>query len=315
MAQMIFSDSPRTYANRAAIRPMTKRELREERWAYAFVLPQFLGILLFVLLPVLASVVLCFTEWDMIGSAKFVGLDNLTTILSAKRLGQAFGNTGLFAVGIIPITTALSLAMALLANAKMRGLGIYKCGLFLPMTTSSVAIVLVWYWIYAPNVGIINYVLSLMGIQGPLWLIQVDSARWAIIIMAVWQNMGYYFLIFLAGLKGIPRDYYEAASIDGAGTMKKFFRITLPMLSPTIFFVMITLTIGVLNIFQEPGVLTQGGPSYGTYSIVMYIYDLAFKFFRMGEAAVVSIFLFLMVVAVTYIQFKTSGKWVYADEA
>ncbi len=312
---MLASFYPKQKKPRApGIHPPLNRERQEERWAYIFILPQFLGILLFVLLPVIASIVLCFTQWDLINPPQLVGLDNLRNILTSKRLGQSFGNTGLFALGVIPITTVLSLGIALLANAKLRGLSFYKCGLFLPMTTSSVAIVLVWYWIFAPNVGIINYLLSLMRIKGPIWLIQKDSARWAIIIMAVWQNMGYYFLIFLAGLKSIPRDYYEAASIDGAGSLRKFFKITLPMLSPTLFFVMITLTIGVLNIFQEPSVLTEGGPSYGTYSIVMYIYDLAFKFFRMGEAAVVSIILFALVVAITYIQFKTSRKWVYADE-
>ena len=245
------------------------------------------------------SIILCFTEWDLIGKIEFAGLDNFKTIFEDERIGKSLLNTLLFVVGIIPLTTLISLLLALLTYREIKGLGFYKAAYFLPMATASVAIVLVWYWIFAPDLGIINYVLGELGIKGPGWLTDTIWAKAAIILMFAWQNMGYYYLIFLAGLKGIPKEYYEAADMDGAGTIQKFLKITAPMLSATTFFIMITMTIGALNLFQEPMVLTNGGPEYSTYTIVMYIYDLAFRFFRMGEAAVVSIVLFILVVLVT----------------
>ena len=293
---------------------LSVRTRKEELTAYAFVAPQYIGMLCFVLIPVAISIVLCFTEWDMLSEMKFVGLQNFVTIFSKPRLKQALENTLLFALGVIPLTICVSLALALVVNEKLRGLNFYKACYFLPMCTASVAVTLVWYWIFAPDIGIINYVLSLFGIDGPRWLIEKTSARWAIIIMSVWQNMGYYFLIFFAGLKGIPRDYYEAAEIDGASAWYRFKSITLPLLSPTMFFVVITMSINVFNLFQEPSILTNGGPEYGTYTIVMYIYDLAFRYFRMGEAAVVSLILFVVVLIITILQFTLSRKWVYTDE-
>ena len=293
---------------------MTSLEKRESICAYAFIAPQYIGIICFVLIPTITTLVLCFTNWDMMSPIEFTGLANFEAILASKRLWQSLGNTLLFLCGIIPITIALSLGLALLVNQKMAGLNIYKACYFLPMATSSVAITLVWFWIFAPNIGIINYVLSLVGIDGPVWLVDHVGARWAIIIMSVWQNLGYYFLIFHAGLKSIPKDYYEAAKIDGANAVQRLFKITVPLLSPTIFFVVITMTINVCNLFQEPSVLTEGGPEYATYTIVMYIYDLAFRYFRMGEAAVVSLVLFILLVIITIIQFKLSRKWVYSGE-
>ena len=241
---------------------MTSLEKRESICAYAFIAPQYIGIICFVLIPTITTLVLCFTNWDMMSPIEFTGLANFEAILASKRLWQSLGNTLLFLCGIIPITIALSLGLALLVNQKMAGLNIYKACYFLPMATSSVAITLVWFWIFAPNIGIINYGLSLVGIDGPVWLVDHVGARWAMIH---------------AGLKSIPKDYYEAAKIDGANAVQRFFKITVPLLSPTIFFVVITMTINVCNLFQEPSVLTEGGPEYATYTIVMYIYDLAVR--------------------------------------
>lgn len=287
----------------------------ESTYAYVFIAPQFIGIVCFVMIPSIVSIILCFTDWDMMREMTFVGINNFTTVFSQSRIWQALFNTLLFVCGIIPITIFAALGLALLVNKKMGGLNAYKAAFFLPMATSSVAITLVWFWIFAPNVGIINFVLSLFHIKGPGWLVNKVGARWAIIIMSVWQNLGYYFLIFHAGLKAIPKDYYEAATIDGANAVQRFFKITLPLLSPTLFFVIITMTISACNLFQEPSILTSGGPEYSTYTITMYIYDLAFRFFRMGEAAVVSLVLFAVLVVITILQFKFSRKWVYSGEA
>jgi len=292
----------------------SKQTRHEQRMAYLFILPQYIGLICFVLIPVIACFVLCFTSWDLIGEIKFTGISNFNSVFKDERIRKSLINTLVFVLGIIPLTTVVSLCLALLTNREIKGLGFYKATYFLPMATSSVAIVLVWYWMFAPNLGIINFALGMLGINGPGWLIDEVWARIAVILMSTWQGLGYYYLIFLAGLKSIPKEYYEAADIDGASTLQKFFRITLPMLSTTTFFIIITMTISALNLFQEPMVLTQGGPEYSTYTIVMYIYDLAFRFFRMGEAAVVSIVLFVLVVLVTFVQFRLSGKWVYTNE-
>lgn len=285
---------------------------RAEQWlAYLFIAPQFIGIIVFILIPVLVSIVLCFTDWDLIGSIKFVGFENFYKVFQDERISKALLNTFIFVAGIIPLTTIVSLGLALVTNRKVKGLGFFKATYFLPMATASVAIVLVWYWIFAPNIGILNFLLHELGIEGPGWLTESSWAKVAIILMNTWQGMGYYYLIFLAGLKGIPKEYFEAASMDGANTLQQFFGITLPLLSTTTFFVLITMTISAFNLFQEPMVLTQGGPDYSTYTLVMYIYDLAFKYFRMGESAVVSLVLFLSVILFSFVQFRFSGKWIH----
>lgn len=299
----------------AAARRKTGRQQRyERRMAYLFVSPQILGLLVFFLFPAAMSVYLCFVNWDMVGIPTFVGMDNFKEVFADAQLTQSLTNTGIFVFGIVPLTTLIALGLALATNRPIRGLGFYKAAFYLPQATASVAIVLVWYWLLAPDIGLFNYFLSLFGIQGPGWLIDTFWAKLAIMLMTAWQGMGYYFLILLAGLKGISADYYEAADIDGANKRQKFFRITLPMLSTALFFVLITMTIGVFNLFQEPMILTEGGPAFSTYTITMYIYDLAFKYFRMGEAAVASLVLLVVVIFVTILQFRMSKRWVYYND-
>lgn len=287
---------------------------QEQRWAYLFVAPQFIGMLCFILVPTVYTFILCFAEWDFIEPIRFVGLDNFKAIFADGRLIKTLGNTSIFWIGTVVLCISSALILALLANNNLKGLAFFKASFFLPMATASVAVVLMWYWIYAPEIGIVNYLLSLVGIEGPGWLIDPVWSKVAIIIMFSWKNIGYYFIIFLAGLKGIPRVYYEAAEIDGANSWQRFTRITMPLLSTTTFFIMITLTILVLNIFDEPMVLTSGGPGYSTYSVVMYLYDLAFRYFRMGQAAVVSIVLFVSVGIISFIQFQISKRWVHAND-
>lgn len=292
----------------------SKRLKREQLTAYLFIAPQFLGLLCFVLIPAFMVIILCFSDWDLIGKIDMAGLVNFKNVFEDARLGKSLLNTLIFFAGIVPLTIVLSFGLAFITNQNIKGTGFYKSAYFLPMATASVAVVLVWYWIYAPNIGIINYVLSIFGISGPGWLTDSFWARMAIILMCSWQNIGYNYLIFLAGLKNIPKEYYEAADMDGANSIQKLKSITLPMLSPTTFFILITISISVLNIFQEPMVMTKGGPEFSTYTIVAYIYDLAFKFFRMGEAAVVSMVLFIAVIILTAVQFHFSKRWVYEND-
>lgn len=283
----------------------------EDLWGYLFIAPQVIGLFAFVVFPIGFSLYLCFTEWNFINPPKFVGLTNFQAVFSEDLFSRSLGNTFVLVAGIVPLTMGVSLFLALLTNRPIFALGAYKMAFFLPMVTASVAITLVWYWLYAPDFGLVNSALSIVGIQGPGWLTSKAWAKPAIILMITWQGMGYYYLLFLAGLKHIPREYYEAAAIDGAGRLQQFRHITLPLLSPTTFFILTTMLIGAFNIFNEPYILTGGGPAYATYTIVLYVYDLAFSFFRMGEAAVASWALFVILIAVTLVQFRLSSRWVH----
>ncbi|MEK0316623.1 carbohydrate ABC transporter permease [Cohnella sp. 56] len=295
-------------------RTRSKQGRSDQWWGYLFITPQILGLLAFTLFPVVTSLYLCFVHWDFTSPAQAAGLDNFETIFHEELFYKGIVNTFLIAIGVVPMTVLLSLALALLTNGKMRGLAIYKAALFLPMVTSSAAVILVWYWIYAPDIGLLNYFLGKLGVKGPDWLTEPFWARAAIVLMLTWQGMGYYYIIFLAGLKGIPRDYYEAAEIDGANPLQRFLRITVPLLSPTTFFIVVTMLISCFNAFQEPFILTKGGPNFSTYNIVMYVYDLAFRYFRMGEAAVVSVVMVAIIGLITFIQFRLSRRWVtYLD--
>lgn len=287
---------------------------REDAWGFFFVLPQVIGLIVFVIAPVLFSLYLCFTKWDFVKPPELVGLKNVQTVLADDDFYTAIRNTFVIVSTIVPLTVVISLGLALLTNQKLRGLGVFKAGFFLPMVTTSVAIAAVWYWLFAPDFGLINAFLSVLGIQGPGWLADPAWAKIAIIIMISWQSMGYYYILFLAGLKHIPQEYYDSAAIDGADRYKQFRYVTLPMLSPTIFFVVTTLLIGTFTTFDVAYVLTRGGPVNSTYTIVMYIYDLAFRYFKLGGAAVASWVLFIILFVITLIQFRFSKLWVNYDQ-
>lgn len=281
------------------------------RWAYIFLAPQIIGLLGFLLFPILCSVYLCFVDWDFINPAVWTGLGNFRAVFEDPVFIKTMGNTLYLALGIVPLTLAAALFLAVCANRALKGLGLFKAALFLPMVTSTVAISMVWYWLYAPDYGMINLTLyQLFGIQGPGWLTTPQWSKPAIILMTVWRGVGYTFIIFLAGLKGISRDYYEAAELDGAGEIRKFISITFPLLSPVVFFVLVTSTISALGIFNEAYMLTGGGPLNSSYTAMLYLYNYAFRFNKMGHAAVVSLVMAAVQIGISIVQFKFSGKWV-----
>jgi multiple sugar transport system permease protein len=286
----------------------------EELWGYLFILPQTVGLLLFVIFPVVASLLLCFANWNFVKAPKFTGLDNFKDVLTDPYFHTALGNTFAIVLMLVPLTVTISLGLALLTNRKLLGLSIFKAGFFLPMITTAVAIAMVWYWLFAPDFGLINAFLGVFGIRGPGWLTDPKWAKPAVVTMLVWQAMGYYYLLFLAGLKQIPVEYYEAAAIDGAGRWQQFRSITLPLLSPTTFFIVTTMFIGAFTTFDVAYVLTRGGPVYSTYTLVMYIYEQAFSAFEMGNAAVASWVLFVILFIVTFVQFRLSKRWVHYDQ-
>jgi len=269
------------------------------------------GLLVFTLFPVLMSLYLCFMSWNFIDAPSFVGLANFKAVFGSELFYTSLFNTTVLVAGIVPLTTVASLLLALMTLRLTRGLSFYKAAFFLPLVTPTVAVAMVWYWLYAPDFGLINATLGLLGIPGPAWLADPAWSKPAVIIMIAWQSMGWYYILFLAGLKSIPREYYEASAIDGAGPLQQFFGITLPLLSPTTFFVLITMLIGAFNIFNEVFIMSRGGPLDSTHTIVMEIYNLAFQYFRMGEAAVVSWVLFVILFVLTLLQFKLAKRWVH----
>ena len=290
---------------------MSKKQKKENFWAYIFVGPQLLGFLLFVAFPLLFSIYLCFAQWNFIDMPTFVGLDNFKAILRDKIFFKSIGNTFIYIIFTFTLTLITSLTLALLTNRKLPFMKFYRAAFFLPMVTSTVAIAMVWLFIYQPYGGILNTILEFFGVQNPpKWLQDSSLARFAVSLVTIWLKVGYYYIIFDAGLKNIPTELYEAASIDGASTWTKIKRITIPLLSSVMFFVTVMLFIDIFNMFNEVYIMTAGGPDYSTYTLSMYIYFYAFNQFDMGRAAVGSWILFLLVSIVTIIQFQIKKRLV-----
>lgn len=291
---------------------MTRQERRENRAGILFVLPQVLGFLAFVAFPLFFSLYLCFAEWNFIDMPIFVGTKNIEALFRDRIFWKSILNTLIYIVIVVPSTLVCSLGLALLTNRKLPFMKFYRGALFLPMVTSTVAIAMVWSFIYQPNGGVLNTFLGMFGVEEmPGWLVDTKYARFAVSIVGIWLKVGYYYIIFDAGLKNIPQELYEAAEIDGASTWTKIKRITIPMLSSVMFFVSVMLFIDIFNMFNEVYIMTQGGPDYSTYTLSMYIYFYAFNQFDMGRAAAASWVLFGLVGIVTLIQFKVKKRLVH----
>lgn len=289
---------------------MSKRKNTIEAWL--FLLPNFIGFLVFTVFAIGFSLWISMHRWDLFSSPTFIGLGNFVRLLTDDRdFKRALLNTLYFAVGIVPLGTAASLCLALLVNRGLKGMTFFRTVMYLPSVSSTIAVGIVWIWLLDPQFGVVNYALRSIGLASPPnWLGSVLWAKPALILMHIWQYAGYYMIIFLAGLQGVPEQLYEAAVLDGASSWQKFWRITLPLLSPTTFFVIVMKMIGVFNIFEQPFIMTGGGPSGSTETIVYYIYSNAFEWFNMGYASAVAWVLFILVFGVTLIQFKYQGRWV-----
>jgi multiple sugar transport system permease protein len=278
------------------------------RAGWFFLAPALVLIGIFFFLPVVASFVLSITDFDIyavgdLDNARFVGLRNYTDLLGNPLFWKALGNTFYFALIGGPLTVAVSLGAALLVNAKaVRLKSLFRTIYFIPFVTTLVAVAIVWRYLYHPQYGLLNYVLGLIGIDPINWLGDPRWAMPAIILLAVWKNFGYNMLIFIAGLQAIPEELYEAASIDGAGALRRFWHVTLPMLAPTFFFVGVVTMIGYFQLFAEPYVMTQGGPLRSTTSLVLFMYEEGFRWWRMGAAAAIAFVLFILILGWTAIQ-------------
>ena len=285
----------------------------EQRWGYFFIAPQFIGLLTFILVPIIQSLMISFTQWNILESPVFVGLANYKKLLADPFTWKLVGNTAYFIVGHTIVTVTLSLLVAMALSKDLKGYVIFRALYFLPNVTSTVAIALVWQWVFHPQFGVVNALLAKIGIPPLGWYTTLKGAMPTLILLTLWQMTGYYMVIFLAGLNGISKTYYEAALIDGASKPQIFFRITLPLLTPTLLFILTMMFIGGFQIFNEPYMLTRGGPADATKTIVLEIYNTAFLYFRMGDAAVYSWILFVVIFTVTIIQFKFSNRWVTYD--
>jgi multiple sugar transport system permease protein len=278
--------------------------------AWFFLAPALTLIGVFFFLPVAASLLLSVTDFDIYGIAnpsntRFVGLGNYTKLLSSPDFWLALRNTFYFAFVGGPLTIAVSLAAALLLSSKLvRFKGLFRTIYFTPFVTTLVAVAIVWRYLYHTRYGLFNYALGAIGIHPVDWLGDPHWAMPAIILMAVWKSFGYNMLIFIAGLQAIPEELYDAAEIDGAGPWRRFWSITLPMLSPTLVFVSVITMIGYFQLFAEPYVMTQGGPLRSTTSVVLLMYEEGFRWWRMGFAASVAFVLFIVILLATLLQFR-----------
>jgi multiple sugar transport system permease protein len=279
-----------------------------------FVAPALLLIIVFFLGPVIAAIGLSFTDFDLYAladprAARWVGVQNYVRVLHEPLFWQALRNTLYFAIVGGPLTVAASLGAALLVNARaVRWKGTARAVFFAPFVTTLVAVAIVWRYLYHPRYGLLNWMLGHVGIHPIDWLGDPHWAMPAIILMATWKNFGYNMLICIAGLQNIPRELYEAAALDGASPWQRFRHVTIPMLAPTLFFVVIVTMIGYLQLFTEPYVMTAGGPLRATTSLVLYMYEEGFRWWRLGVAAAIAFLLFLLIVVFTIIQRRISPR-------
>ena len=282
----------------------------EARAGWLFLLPALALIGVFFVVPVIAGLLLSFSDFDLyaIGdpaNARFVGLGNYQAVLANPLFWKALGNTLYFVVVGGPLSVLVSLAAALLVHSKRaKWPGFFRTVYFTPVVTTLVAVAIVWRYLYHTRYGLLNYMLGHLGIAPIDWLGNPKWAMPAIILLAVWKQFGYNMLIFIAGLQAIPQDLYDAAEIDGAGPVRRFFSVTLPLLGPTMLFVSVITMIGYFQLFSEPYVMTAGGPLRATTSVVLMMYEEGFRWWRMGYAAAIAFVLFIVILIATLIQFR-----------
>lgn len=297
-------------------RPPTSRS----RWrrsetlaAWLFLLPSLVPFLIFTAGPVVAAGVISLLDWNLFSPPSFVGLHNFARLGPDPTFWSALVNTVYFTFVTVPLTLLVSLALALLLNQGLKRIAVFRSLLLLPYATISVAVAFVWIWLYIPHGGLINSLLGAFGIDGPAWLVSDTWAMPALVAMSVWKSFGFGMVIFLAGLQAIPQQLYEAARVDGASPWRSFRDVTLPLLSPAMFFVVVTSVISSFQVFDQALVMTNGGPGVHTTTLVMYIYQTGFLNYEQGYAAAQSIVLFAFIAVITGMQFLLQRRLVHYD--
>ena len=304
-----MTTAPTTAPAPAARRRRSKLALRNTLIGWSFILPNFLGFATLTLVPVIVLFYMSLTNWNIFGNAQFVGLQNFIQLSKDGSFRVAFLNTLYYSVMHIPLTIVVSLGLALILNNKLRGVAFFRTAAFFPYITSIVAIALVWNLLLSPEYGPVNEILRFLGLQNPPgWLTSADWAMPGVVIVSTWRDMGYYMVLFLAGLQTVPRELHEAARVDGANAVERFFNVTLPCLRPTMFFVTVMLTINSFKIFDLILVMTQGGPGQSTLVISQFIYRMGFEQNKFGYASAAAVVLFFLCILVTIGQFLWDKK-------
>lgn len=296
----------------SARRGMSARARREAMHGYLFIAPWLIGLVVFTLGPIIVSFYLSMTNYEIVRAPVFNGLTNYRFLLNDRLFWQALQVTTVFVVVSIPLGLVLSFAVALLMNQKLKYLGLWRTIFYIPNLVPVIASSVLWLWIFNPQFGLFNIFLRYLGLDGPNWLGHTQWALPSLIIMSLW-GVGGPMLIYLAGLQGIPTDLYEAADIDGAGALIKFRAVTIPMMTPVIFFNLVMGMIAAFQTFTQAFVMTGGGPRYATLFYVLYLYQNAFQFFRMGYASALAWVLFVIILALTILVFRSSAAWVYYE--
>lgn len=281
---------------------------RKKILPYLLVSPYIVHFLLFVAFPVTFSIILTFHKWNIISPMEYTGLNNYIRLFNDKIFFKSIGNTLIFLVIHIPLQIIVALFLAEILNQKIKLRGAFRGAFFLPVIVSGVVVTILWQQLFGYDAGLLNRLLTGIGLNKIGWLTDPDIAMTSIAVMATWKNVGLYIILFLVGLQTVPTQYYEAADLEGATHLQKFFKITLPMINPTIFMVVILSTIGGFSLFIEPYVMTGGGPLNSTISAVLYIYKQGFFYYHMGYAATLGLFFALIILAVVVIQKKFIEK-------
>lgn len=292
-------------------RPL-RRSFAKHSWPFLFLSPALLVYGSFFIFPFIFSLYLSFMQWNLVSPNKeFVGIDNYIALVKDPVFWISLKNTVIYVLGTVPLSMILGLVMAILVEAAGRLREVYRFLFFIPVVTSIAVVSIVWTLLFSPNNGLIGNILKTVGVQGPNWLNDPNWAMWALIIVGVWKAMGYNMVLYIAGLKSIDRQLYEAAQIDGAGKWMQFRSITLPMLSPVTFFVMIVSIINSFQVFATIHIMTRGGPNNATNVLVYEVWQEAFQFFDIGKASALSMVLFLLVLAITIVQIRMTESKVH----
>ncbi len=293
---------------------MSSRFRREGAWAYVFIAPPILGFLVFGLGPIIASFVLSFTRYDILTAPKPVGLDNYHRLFTSDYfVGKTLLNTAFYLLGV-PLGMAVALALAWLLDRTSFLRAFFRTVYFVPSVCSGVAIALLWGWIYRPDYGLLDMALRSVGVRSPpAWLADTHLVKPSLVAMGIWSNLGYDVVIFLAALKNVPRNLLEAAELDGANAWQRFRHVTFPAISPTVFFVSVTATIGALQSFDQVFVMTRGGPAYASATYMLYVYLRGFQYFDMGYACAMAWLLGLVILFITWAQFRLARRWVHDE--
>ena len=290
------------------------RQRQQEMVAgYLCIAPWFVGFLLFTAGPMVFALILAFVKTDLLSIWQFVGFDNFRSLYGDSLFWKSLVNTAYYSVAVVPLSTVFALIVAVMLNQGIWGQGIFRTLYYLPSVVSGVAVAIIWFWLFSPKAGLINSFLAIFGVDpGPRWFYSEQWAMPALIIMSLW-GVGAMILIYLAGLQGIPGELYEAAKIDGASELRRLFAITIPLMTPTIFFNVVISLIGAFQIFTQAFIATQGGPNNATLTMVLYMYRKGFLQFRFGYAAALSWMLFVIIMAFTLLIFRSSSAWVYYE--